>query len=108
MVSTFVERDYDDTENKQQAPSRTVVKSSPYMRREIEHKLCNLGFVTKADVMAIVQSRLSKWTSTVQSQIVKALESTFRDALQPNYFNLSNILKTEMFSMVEQALGDVV
>lgn len=60
------------------------------MRSKLEHALAELEVVTKSDVEEIVENCLTKWTEHLQGQTVKAVESTFEDALQTNYFN-SNI-----------------
>lgn len=108
MAATVVESGSDDTQHKPQPPSKTVVMSSPDTRSEMEHALADAGFMTNADVEAIVEIRLTKWTSTPQSQIVEAVESTFEEALQARCFNSNNVLKAAMFRVVEQALGKVV
>lgn len=51
---------------------------------------------------------MAKWTNTVQSQIFKAVDYTFENALQVDYFNLNNGLRSTMFNVIEQALGDIV
>lgn len=51
--------------------SKTVVKLGRDTRSEIEHVLADPSSVTKVNVEAIVESRLTKCTSTVESKIVK-------------------------------------
>lgn len=63
MDGTIVEMDSDDTKHKQQLLSKSVVKSSVAMKREIEHVLTDHGVVSKANVETTVESRLTKWTT---------------------------------------------
>lgn len=51
---------------------------------------------------------MTKWTTTLQSQISNAVESTFEDALQSSYFNSNKGLITTSFNVVGQAMGEVV
>lgn len=64
--------------------------------------------MTTASVQAISKSRLTKWASTSQWQIVKAIQPILEDELQSKYFILSKLLKTAMSSVVGLALGEVV
>lgn len=68
----------------------------------------DVGAVTKADVEAIFENSLTKWTSKLQSHIMKIVESTFEDALKASYFNSNIGLKNALLNVVEQALGQVV
>lgn len=64
--------------------------------------------MTKAEVEPIVESLLTKWTSTLQWKVLKAVESTFEDTLQVSYFNPSSGLKTAMFKVLQQVLREVI
>lgn len=108
MVGTTVESDSDDTKHKSQPSLKAVGRSPPEMRIKIADLLDSLGVMTKADAEAMLESHLTKWTSTVQLQIVKAVESTFKHALRESYYNSKNGLKPIMFKPVEQTLGEVV
>lgn len=93
MAGTVIENDPDDTEHVPQAPSKTIIEWPSDTRSEIEHLLTDLGAMTEVDVETIVKSRLTKWNSFLQSQIVNAVESTLKDALQMSYLNWNNDLK---------------
>lgn len=61
--------------------------------------------MTKADVQEIDKNSLTKCTTTLQSQIVKAVDSTSKYKLQASYFTSNNGSKNDMFKVVEQALA---
>lgn len=61
----------------------------------------------KSNVEPIVQNRLTK-SNTIQSQVVRAAESTLADALKASYFNSNNVFKFAMFNVVAKALCEVV
>lgn len=44
----------------------------------------------------------------LQLHIGNAVESAFEDALQSSYFNLDQGLKTAMFILVKQVVGEIV
>lgn len=77
------------------------------MRSEIERVLTHLGVVTKEELERIVETYLTKWTSTLDWKIVKTVQFAFEDSLQASYSNPNNGLKTSMFHVVQQALGEV-
>lgn len=108
LPGTVIDSDYDDTKVKSQPPMKTVVKSSPDPKSGIEHVLADLGVMMNAKIEAKVESRPTKETSTLQSQIVKAFVCTFKDALQASYSNSSDYLKIAMFNMIERVLGEVI
>lgn len=108
MSGAFVKSGSDDNEHKARPSSKTFIKLSPYTKGEIAYVLDDLSVMTKAYVEAIVESRLTKWTSTLQSFTLMAVESTFEDALHSSYLSLNNGLKTALFKMVEQKLCKVV
>lgn len=56
----------------------------------MERTLADLAVVTKTDVKSIVENLLVKRIGTLQSQIVKAVESTIWDTLQAGYLNSNN------------------
>lgn len=62
----------------------------------------------KVNVHAIIESSLTKGTRAVQSQIVKAVVSTFEGALQTSYLSSNNGYKNAMFKVVENTLGKMV
>lgn len=66
MTGTVVETNCDGTERHLQPLLKTFFKSSHNTEREMDLALTNLRVVTKADVEGIVESRLTKWTSTLQ------------------------------------------
>lgn len=70
--------------------------------------LADLGIVTKTEVEGIVKTCLTKCTSTLQSQIVKTVESTLEDPIQVSNFSSNNGLKTAMSNAIEQPLSRVV
>lgn len=78
------------------------------MRFEIEPTLASLGVVRKTDREAISEIDLTEWTKMVKFKIVKAVRFTLNDQLQASYFKSHNCLKSDMFSVVEPAKGDVV
>lgn len=67
MAGTVIESNSDVILYKVQTPVKTVVKSSPHWRSEIESVPADLGVVKKADIEAIVESYMKIWTSTLQS-----------------------------------------
>lgn len=108
MDGIVAELEFDDAEQKSQLLSKIVVKSLQDTISDIERILLDSSVMTKADFEAIVRSRLTKWRSTLQFQIVRTVCSTFEDASQESYFNSSNCLKSAMFNVVETVLGEVV
>lgn len=108
MACTLVKSDSDSTDYNPQPPSKSIVKPSYDMRSEIESALADFIVVTKTDVEPIVKNDVTKWTTTLQSQIVKAVESLFKNTMQTSYFNSNNGLKSALFNVFEQALGQVV
>lgn len=86
-ISTIVESDSDATSWKLQALPKSVVKLLCDMKREIECSLPNSTVVTKTNVEAVVENYLIKWIITIQSQIVRTVDSILKVALRENYFN---------------------
>lgn len=74
----------------------------------MERPLADLRVLTKTVFEGFVENCLIKWSNTLQLQIVKDVESTFKDALQARYFNTNNDLKSAIFKVLEQVLGEVV
>lgn len=64
--------------------------------------------MTITEVEAIAQSRLTKWANKIQLQIFKTVVYTFKDELQSLCFNSNNGFKSNLFNVIEPALGDVV
>lgn len=60
------------------------------MRKELQCSMADLRVVKKTEVQEIVENMLSKWTNSVQLQIVAAVGSKFEHALQANYFIPNN------------------
>lgn len=87
MIGTVVESEFGDTEHKSPSPSKTVIRSSPDTRSETKHVLTDPAVVTKDDVRAIVESTLTRCTITLQSQVLKAIQSTFDGTIKAIYFN---------------------
>lgn len=80
MAGTVVESYSDAIKHKLKPPSKFVVKPSTDTRSEIERILTDLDVVTKTEVKPIVETCLTKGTSTLQLQIIKTVGSTFEDA----------------------------
>lgn len=93
LAGTVIESNCNDSEHKLQLLWKIVAQSSLDTRREIKHILTDLGVMTRTDVEAIVESRLTKWKSTLQSKIIKSVESTFNETFQASNCNQSNGLK---------------
>lgn len=49
------------------------------MRSDIEHVFADIGVMMKVTVDTLVESRLTIWTRTLQSQTVRAVKHTFED-----------------------------
>lgn len=64
--------------------------------------------MTRIDVEAIVENRLTNRTNMLQSQCVKNVMSTFEDTLNASYFNSNIGLKSQLSNVLKQALGEVV
>lgn len=64
--------------------------------------------MTKTAVEEKVENWIAKWTNTQQSQILNAVGSALDNALQVSYSNLNIGLKSAMFNVIENSLGDVV
>lgn len=99
MACTVVQSDSDATGDRPQPPSNSVIKPPLDMRRELKRALAHLSIMTKTDVEAIVQNRLTKCTNNLESLIFKSVDSTFEDALQASYFNSNNDPKFAMFNV---------
>lgn len=67
---------YDAIDCNLQPPSKFVTQQQSVMKSEIELALVDVGIVTKTDVDTIVESHVTKSTSTIQLQIVKAFKFT--------------------------------
>lgn len=81
MAGTVVESKFDITDYKSKLPSKSVVKLPSDMRDEIDRTLPDLDVVTKTDAEAIIENSLTKWSNTLNSQIVRAVEFKLEDAL---------------------------
>lgn len=108
MAGTVAEGNYHATDYKLQPPSNSAVKLLSATLSKIELALVNIGVVTKTDVEAIIENPLTKWTNTVQSQIVQGVEFTFKEASQANHFNLNKRLKSAWINVVKKSLGKMV
>lgn len=108
MAGTVVESNSNDPDYRWQLLSKSFVKSLPDTRSQIELVLNGLCVVVKANNEGIVDSLLTRWTSSLQLQIVRATRWTSGDALQESYLNSNSALKTAVFKKVEQAPGEVV
>lgn len=86
----------------------TFFKLPSDTRTEIKYGLFDFDFIPRVYFKAIAGNDHSKLTSSLQLQIVKAVECTSWDLLNGSYFNSYNGLKTSMFQVGEQALGEVV
>lgn len=107
MDGTVLRSESDATGYKLQMPSKPIMKLLFDTKSEMERVLAYLGVLSTTDVEAIFDNQLTKWTSTLRSQNVKAVGSTFENALQRSYFKSNNGLKSAMFNVVEQVLGEV-
>lgn len=87
MSDTVSESDPDATGYKAQPLWKSVVKLPSDMTSKIERPLADLGVVTKTDVEVIVENYVSKRTNTLLSQILRAVESTFKDAFKRDILN---------------------
>lgn len=78
------------------------------MRSEPESTSPDLGVVTRTDVDVVVRNRMTTCTNILQSQVVEAAASIFKDATQESYFNSNNGLEFGLGNVVEQVLGKVI
>lgn len=85
-----VEGDSDATDYKLQPPSKSVCKPLSDMRSKMESALADIGVQAKNELGAIVEIRRSKWTHSLQLEIIKDVQSTFEDALTASFFNSNN------------------
>lgn len=95
-TGTLVESVSDTTNYKLQPPSTSVARLLSNITSEIEPVWADLGILLKTNVEAIVENSLTKWKSTLQLQIFKAVESTFKRPLPGSYFDSNNSLKSSM------------
>lgn len=82
MGGMLVESDSSGTDYQPQPPLKSVARPPSDMTSKIERVMPDRGVLTKTNVEAIVENCLTKWTDTLQSDIVKAVESTFEYAPQ--------------------------
>lgn len=101
------EREYNDSWNRVQLQSKTVVKVSFDKKSDKAQVLPDIGVLKKAHVEAIVGSRLLQWTSTLQVQIMKPVRSIPWDPLQESYFSSKISLKSTLLGVFKQALGEM-
>lgn len=69
LACNFVDNDPDDSQHNPQPPLKTIVKSSPDMKGKIKHVFADLDFLTKSTANAMLESRLTKWTFTLELKI---------------------------------------
>lgn len=108
MTCTIVESYHDATDYRLQPPLKSAVKQPSDTRRKIERALADFGVVSRTDVEAIVENRLTKWTNGLQLQVVKSIEPTLADALKAICFNSYSGLEFALFNVFEQALDKEV
>lgn len=108
VTGTFIENDFDATEHKLELLSSPVVKLSSDKKSEIERVLTGLNLMTKTDVEMIVENSLTRWTTTLQSYIVKTVEFAFERTSQASLLDSNNGLKSIMFTVIEVVLGLVI
>lgn len=87
MAVTVVRSYFDATYYKLQPTSKFVINLQSYIRSRVQHALADLHVLTKTNVEPIVQTPLTEWTNTIQSWMVKAVESTLEDAIQASFSN---------------------
>lgn len=107
MSAPVLDSDSDDTKNKLQLPSNTVVRSSSNTKSKIEHVLANLDVLTKVYVEAIHESCLTKWTSTLQSQI-KVAEQALGEKVQSGRAPALSDAEMESFVQTKSVADTIV
>lgn len=60
------------------------------------------------DIQAIPISLLTKWTNMKKSQMCKGVKSALEDALQASHFYINSGMKSVVFNVIEQGLGNLV
>lgn len=108
IACTVIESDPDATDYKPQQSLKSFVKPLFDLRSFIQHAIADLPVLTRTDVDGIVENHLSKCTNTLRSPILKAMESTLKEEWEANYFDSNIGLKSPLFNVVKQALGEVV
>lgn len=108
LANTIVESDSNIFEYKPQQPCKYVFKPPLDVKIDIERASAHIGVVTRTYVEAIGENCPAKWTSTIQSQPVMAFRDRLEDVLQARCFHSNNVLKSDMFNVVEQALSEVI
>lgn len=93
LACSLVKSNYDATDYNLQTPSKFLFKPVSEMRSRIEHARAYIDIVTNVYVEEISKNCLSKWTNMIQSHIIKAVESSFENALQAGYCNWNNGLE---------------
>lgn len=88
MAGTVVESSFYATHYRPQAPLKSVTRLPPAMRVEIERALADLCIVIKSNVETTIEKHQIKWTNTLQSQIVRAVKSTFQGHVTSKVFQL--------------------
>lgn len=78
MAGTVIQSDSNSTDPKPQPHSKTMVNSSLDTKGGMEPVLAYIREITKTDFRVIVETRLTRCTSALQSQIMKFVESTIR------------------------------
>lgn len=105
MDGTDIESSSSAIENRSKELLKSVLKLLSDKRSEIEPILEDLSVVTKASAETIVETRLTNWTRTLHTQVVKAVELTFEDALQASYYYSINPLKTAKVNLDQQTMA---
>lgn len=111
MARTVVGIDLDLTDYSLQWQSNSVGEPPSNAKSESKQAVADLSIVTKSnveDIEEIVKNYLSKWPNTLETQSVKAVESTFDGAIQTIYFNSNVSLMYSIFHVIKQALDEVV
>lgn len=77
-------------------------------RSEIATVLADLGVLTRAAAIEIVESGMANSRNKIKAEVVKIGADTFEDAIKSIYSECDEGLKLAMFSIVEQAFIEVV
>lgn len=95
LVGTVVERHSEDTEQKGQSPSKSIMKLMSNTTSEIVQVLAEVTIVTEAKNQCTVETRMTRWKRTFQLHIAKAFDTPLEDSLQLGSFNSNNIPKAQ-------------
>lgn len=108
LAGAIIGSDPDTTDYKTRAPPKSVIKLSSRTGNEVERAFADIGVVAKADLDVIVENFLTEWTDTLHLQTIKTVESPIEDVLQASYFAMKNGLKSSLFTVGKEALGEVI